>query len=234
MGCSSSRKEEESSSDTSAQCNDLMLENLENLAIIGYLFLKSDSKAAALITMNITKRTEDFYKILAQCRQYWIIKSRNEYTKTLKYSYITDCELEKRREKEKLLATRNKLEKCIEKFIPGWKNKYSQSNKLKQELEDNENLVHNMTELYLNHYSSNKKDISFYINEMQFKLTQDEIKIISDIKSVTIKVYKMMGGRAFYGSTIDSVTVSMPEVKEDEQILDNLYTEDIRYSISQK
>ena len=91
-----------------------------------------------------------------------------------------------------------------------------------------------MTELYLNHYSSNKKDISFYINEMQFKLTQDEIKIISDIKSVTIKVYKMMGGRAFYGSTIDSVTVSMPEVKEDEQILDNLYTEDIRYSISQK
>ena len=70
MGCSSSRKEEESSSDTSAQCNDLMLENLENLAIIGYLFLKSDSKAAALITMNITKRTEDFYKILAQCRQY--------------------------------------------------------------------------------------------------------------------------------------------------------------------
>lgn len=222
MGCSDS-KETTQINCLRIQCDGLMKENISLLHLLAYLLLDQNNYSEALLLISLVKRTESYYSIIAQYRNYWITEAKAAFKSSNNTKSIQVCEKEQEKEKVRLNFTKTTLTELVDKLKPEWQERFENYLQLKESLETDPITAQKISSLYGSFYTEEKK----VLKKAALKYCKNIEKLYGNVykavKSVTVNFYKVPENRIYFTHKIVHEKVD-PEEKEEEKVQETINT----------
>lgn len=197
MGCSDS-KETSEVNHLKNQCERLCKENLSCMQIIEYMLIEKNNLSEAILLFSLKKRTESYYSIISQYRNFWISEAKKSFKESGDSKHITSCLKEQEREKTRLNFTKQTLLEQVEKLNPNWQDNHKSLKELKEELESNPLVVQRSSTLYGSFYVEDKKNLKIAALQHCRNIENLQGSIYKAVKNVTVALYKIPENRVYY------------------------------------
>ena len=201
MGCSDS-KETSEINHLKNQCERICKENLSCMQIIEYMLIEKNNLSEAILLFSLKKRTESYYSIISQYRNFWISEAKKSFKDTGESKHITSCIKEQEREKTRLNFTKQTLLEQVEKLNPNWQDHHESLNELKEQLESNPLIVQRSSTLYGSFYIEDKRNLKIAALKHCRNIETLQSSIYKAVKNVTVALYKIPENRVYYTSKI--------------------------------
>lgn len=216
MGCSDS-KETTQLNYLRIQCEASIKENLSILHLLVYLLIDQNNHSEALLLLSLTKRTESYYSVITQYRNFWITEAKAGFKSSNNPKFIQVCIKEQEREKSRLNFSKETLIELIEKLKPDWQDAYENHFKLKESLESDPVLAQKISSLYGSFYTEDKKALK----KAALNHCKDIEKMFGNtykaVKSVTVNFYKIPENRIYFSHKIVHEKVEKKKNKKKEE-----------------
>lgn len=220
MGCSDS-KETTQINFLRIQCDALMKENLSVLHLLGYLLLDQNNYSEALLLISLIKRTESYYSIITQYRNYWITEAKQAFKSSNSTKSIQACEKEQEKERARLHFTKTTLIELIDKLRPDWQDQFESYLQLKESLETDPITAQKISSLYGSFYTEEKK----VLKKAALKYCKNIEKLYGStykaVKSVTVNFFKVPENRIYFTHKIAHEKVAE---EEEQKVLETMTT----------
>jgi hypothetical protein len=201
MGCIDS-KESGSIGTLKGECNYLMYENILALQVVQYLLVEKGNISLAIRVISLKKRTENYYSIITQYRNYWILNAKKKKKVPDSLQDIKNCLEQQTLELQQLQEAEKVLSNIIEKLKPKWKETFSSLEKLKDHLEESKSIIMHSSSLYGSYYSEDFRKMKIAALEHSQNIQNFDNDIYDQIKAVTVCKYKVLEKRVYYTSKI--------------------------------
>ena len=197
MGCSDSR-ETTQLNQLRIQCEALIKENLSILHLLVYLLIDRNNQSEALLLLSLTKRTESFYSVITQYRNFWITEAKAGFKSSNNPKTIQVCVKEQEREKSRLNFSKETLIELIEILRPDWQDTNENHYKLKESLESDPILSQKISSLYGSFFTEEKKVLKKAALKYSENIGNMSVSVYKAVKSVTVNFYKIPENRIYY------------------------------------
>ena len=235
MGCIDS-KESSSIKFLKHQCNFQMYENILALQVIQYLLIEKGNISLSIRIISLKKRTENYYSILSQYRNYWVFNAQREKAENNLNKDFDSCIDQQQIELEQLEQAKTALYEVIEKLKPNWNKSFSSLDALKEHLEESKSIILQSSSLYGSYYTENFKKMKIAALEHSQYIQNFDNEIYDKIKSVTVSKYKVLEQRVYYTPSILHMKVRVAKKPESNnfdvrnEMINNLKSFEINHS----
>ena len=237
MGCLDS-KESNPISHLKHQCNLYMYENILALQVIQYLLIDKGNISLAIRVISLKKRTENYYSIITQYRNYWVFTAQKRKPDKEVNKDFDACLAQQGKELEQLAQAKTALTEVIEKLKPGWQGSFACLNDLKEHLEESKSIVMHSSSLYGSYYTEDFKKMKIAALEHSQNIQNFDNETYDKIKSVTVNKYKVLELRVYYTPKILHMKVRDEKKTESknfdgqDDLINNLKSFEVNHSAS--
>lgn len=237
MGCIDSR-ESSPIKYLKHQCNFQMYENILALQLIQYLLIEKGNISLAIRVISLKKRTENYYSIITQYRNYWVFNAQKPKKDKEGNKDFDSCIEQQNKELEQLKEAKTALYEIIEKLKPNWQKSFHSLDALKEHLEESKSIIMHSSSLYGSYYNENYKKMKIAALEHSQNIQNFDNEIYDKIKSVTVNKYKVLEQRIYYTPSILHMKVRVSKKTESknfdgtDEIINNLKSFEVNHSVS--
>lgn len=234
MGCIDS-KERSPLNTLKFHCNGLMSENILCLQVIQYLLIQKNRICQALRVISLQKRTENYYSIIVQYRNFWIYQAKKHENYDSNHNSYINCQKEQQKECFQLKNANEILQYSVSSLHPNWQETFSNIKDFKDYLECSKSVVEQSSSLYGSYYTQDIKQLKKVALEYSQNIQEFDSQLYKDIKEVTINRYKIPENRVYFTNKIIHKKLNTNEnLKDDERedLINNLKSFEIQKSVN--
>ena len=237
MGCIDS-KESSPVLHLKHQCNLAMYENVLALQVIQYLLVDKGNISLAIRVISLKKRTENYYSIITQYRNYWVFNAHKKKPEGEGNKDLDACLNQQKKELEQLTQAKTALMEVIEKLKPDWQKSFGSLDELKEHLEGSKSIIMHSSSLYGSYYTEDFRKMKIAALEHSQNIQNFDNEIYDKIKSVTVNKYKVLEHRVYYTPKILHMKVRDEKKTESknfdgrDELINNLKSFEVNHSAS--